>query len=265
MNPFNFYRHLWPVSTGYQLIRLGGDLDGGYLVPDILSGIQVCLSPGTCGYIEFEKQLGELYAIPSLLCDPEEDAPDGLPEFMRFDRLALAGATGEGSITIADWTKKYGLVDSYPYLLTMDIEGAEVEVINSLSEEDLLKIRVATIEFHYLHSLHTQVNTEYTRGLFMAIERLSKYFDVVHMKPNNHCPFDLPSLTSKKRLTAYTCVEVTFLSKMMRRHSPRMLQVTELPNRLDRLNNPSKPPVDYTFYAMAGRLTQALLTDEAVY
>ena len=36
-----------PVYTGYNLLRLGNEGDGGYLLPDCLSGIECCLSPGT--------------------------------------------------------------------------------------------------------------------------------------------------------------------------------------------------------------------------
>lgn len=226
-------------------------------MPDILSGIQLCLSPGTCGYIEFEKQLGEIYGIHSLLCDPGENAPVNLPDFMHFDRVALAGATGEGALTLADWTKKYRLEESFPYILTMDIEGAEVEVIDSLRDEELLKIRVATVEFHYLHSLHMQEESGYAKGLYAAVQKMCRFFDVVHMRPNNHCPFDLPPLADGSKLRAYTCIEVTFLSKMMRKHPPRMLLMTELPNSLDKLNNPDKPSVDYTFYALASQHPKA--------
>lgn len=257
MNLIRFYKSLWPVSTGHQLIRVGGSQDGGYLVPDILSGIQLCLSPGTCGYIEFEKHLGETYGITSLLCDPAEDAPVNLPDFMHFDRVALAGATGVGTLTLADWTRKYGLEDSYPYILTMDIEGAEVEVINSLPDKELLKIRMATVEFHYLHALHAREEVEYARRLYAALEKMFRFFDVVHMKPNNHCPFELPTLVDGSKMRAYTCIEVTFLSKMMRKHSPRMLKVNELPNALDKLNNPDKPPIDYTFYALVNQQLSA--------
>jgi len=254
-----FYQQLWPVSTGYQLIRIGGNADGGYLVPDALSGIQYCLSPGTCGYIEFERQLGEVYGIPSLLCDPGENAPKDLPDFMRFDRVALAGATGDGSIKLADWTKKYRLEDASPYLMTMDIEGGEVDVINSLNDDELFKIRIATIEFHYIHLLHMSEASEYAKGLCTAFEKMCRFFDVVHMKPNNHCPFDL-QLANGSTMRAYTCIEVTFLSKMMRRHSPRRLSYRELPNALDKLNNIDKPPVDYSFYALASQQNKASIS-----
>ena len=35
-----------PVQTRFPLIRIGSAHDGGYLVPDDLSGISACFSPG---------------------------------------------------------------------------------------------------------------------------------------------------------------------------------------------------------------------------
>ena len=40
----DFYKKLWPVDVGVPLIRLGGTGDGAYLVPDCMSGIELCLS-----------------------------------------------------------------------------------------------------------------------------------------------------------------------------------------------------------------------------
>ena len=40
-----------------NLIRLGNDGDGGYLVPDDLNGIEACFSPGVAGNVNFEKAL----------------------------------------------------------------------------------------------------------------------------------------------------------------------------------------------------------------
>jgi hypothetical protein len=37
---------LYPVEGGHPLIRVGPDGDGGYLLPDDLSGIVACFSPG---------------------------------------------------------------------------------------------------------------------------------------------------------------------------------------------------------------------------
>ena len=143
----NFYAHMEPVSTGYPLIRVGGKTDGSYLLPDVLGGIELCLSPGTAGIIDFELQLGNVYGIPSLLCDPTEDAPPALPDFLRFDRTALSSVTGNGKITMSDWMSKYGYTDTTPLILSMDIEGAELEVIMGFTDIQLASIRMATIEF----------------------------------------------------------------------------------------------------------------------
>ncbi|MCU0317661.1 MAG: hypothetical protein MUC92_13840 [Fimbriimonadaceae bacterium] len=37
---------LRPIRGQHELIRLGPDEDGGYLVPDDLEGIVACFSPG---------------------------------------------------------------------------------------------------------------------------------------------------------------------------------------------------------------------------
>src|SRR5262245_47594719 len=44
-----------PIDGGIPLIRMGGDYDGGYLVPDDLAGIQYCFSPGVSNIANFEQ------------------------------------------------------------------------------------------------------------------------------------------------------------------------------------------------------------------
>ena len=46
-------------DLGHNLIRVGSDHDGGYLIPNILDQIESCFSPGVGKIYEFEKQLGE--------------------------------------------------------------------------------------------------------------------------------------------------------------------------------------------------------------
>ena len=43
------------IST--ELIRVGGEGDGGYLVPNILKNISYCYSPGVSFTASFEKEL----------------------------------------------------------------------------------------------------------------------------------------------------------------------------------------------------------------
>lgn len=135
-----FYRSIWPVDTGHPLIRIGGGTDGGYLVPDALNGIELCVSPGICNYIEFERSLGETYGIPSIACDPSPTKLREVPGFIRIDQLALRGHSRTGEVTLSDWLTKSGHKDTWPLLLSMDIEGAELEVLQTASDRDINKI-----------------------------------------------------------------------------------------------------------------------------
>ena len=55
------------VST--DLIRIGGDADGGYLIPDIFDRIAYCLSPGVADTADFEVELSRRYGIKSFMID----------------------------------------------------------------------------------------------------------------------------------------------------------------------------------------------------
>ena len=66
---------LKPYNLGYDLIRIGSDNDGGYLVPNILNEIEMCFSPGTGNNTEFERDTtimtpylpGSLYSAENFL------------------------------------------------------------------------------------------------------------------------------------------------------------------------------------------------------
>jgi hypothetical protein len=51
---------LYPMSTDKELIRLGPEGDGGYLVPDDLAEIEACFSPGVSVISGFEKACADL-------------------------------------------------------------------------------------------------------------------------------------------------------------------------------------------------------------
>ena len=245
---FDFYRMIWPVSTGHDLIRIGGRRDGSYLVPNALEGISLCLSPGTCGIVDFETHLAESYGIPSLLCDPAEDAPSNLHPLIKFNRLAIATTDSPSTTTLGSWIKRNGHLDSCPLLLSMDIEGAEVQILQEIDLAILASIRIATIEFHYLDLLHSLEHQAYAQAVVNAITRMQTLFDIVHFKPNNNCPYEILT-DDQSTFTLYTCIELTFLSKQLRRNSPVPVSPTMLPHPLDLSNVANKPPVDYNFYA----------------
>lgn len=53
----SFFRMFYPYDLGYELIRIGSENDGGYLVPNILNEVNTCISPGVGHTNSFEKDL----------------------------------------------------------------------------------------------------------------------------------------------------------------------------------------------------------------
>ena len=54
-------------TVNVPLVRIGGEGDGGYLLPDDLKGIRKCFSPGVSTTAEFEKHVARTYGIKSFL------------------------------------------------------------------------------------------------------------------------------------------------------------------------------------------------------
>jgi hypothetical protein len=65
---------LRPFDVGYELIRVGDFGDGGYLVPDDLSGIRACFSPGVSKQASFELDMAKR-GIPSFMADASVAGP----------------------------------------------------------------------------------------------------------------------------------------------------------------------------------------------
>ena len=174
-------RSLRPRSCGVSLIRIGGNGDGGYLVPDDLTGIEYCFSPGVYYTAEFEDELANRN-IRSFLADYSVERPPVMrPEFL-FDRKFIGANDNEMSMTLSAWKDKYLPGYGGDMLLQMDIEGGEYEVLLSTPLELLGSFRIIVLELHSLERLFDP----FAFGIMKAcFEKLLSRFYVVHSHPNN--------------------------------------------------------------------------------
>ena len=53
----NFLKKIKVYNLGYDLVRIGQQNDGGYLVPNIIDQIDYCFSPGVGNTTKFEEEL----------------------------------------------------------------------------------------------------------------------------------------------------------------------------------------------------------------
>lgn len=176
---------LRPQDNGHALIRVGGQGDGGYLIPDDLSGITELFSPGSNRLSNFEKEVAERWQVKSYICDSIEEKPDDLSNFQDFTPAWIGPySDGEKLISLAQWVEEKG--ESHgDLMLQMDIEGAEFQTLMAVSTDLMKRFRIIVIELHFLEALKNRWAFEQIYSPFF--EKILGDFDVVHAHPNNCC------------------------------------------------------------------------------
>jgi hypothetical protein len=229
---------LKPKASTTALIRIGGDHDGSYLVPDDLEGIAACYSPGVNRIKYFEDFLADRYGITSHMCDFSCDV-DELetplkPGMQTFLKKWLDVEPGADHISLEQWIKQ-NQVDG-DLLLQMDIEGAEYRNILATDNETLARFRVMVLE---VHGLGAMLDRPTLRGVIAPFFRkLARDFTCVHAHPNNCCGDFLVSGTDVR---IPNVLELTLL------RNDRFVEAPgppSLPHPLDvACNMPDRPPL----------------------
>lgn len=184
---------LKPKASKTPLIRIGGDIDGSYLVPDDLDGIAACFSPGVNRIKYFEDFLTDHYGIQSHMCDftceVDQFTTPLKPGMQTFVKKWLDVSPGEDNISLEDWLREHDVPGDL--LLQMDIEGAEYRNILATSEETLGRFRMVVLEVHGLgRMLQAPILRKAIAPFF---QKLGRHFTTVHAHPNNCCgEFTLP-------------------------------------------------------------------------
>ena len=221
---------LRPLDPGIELIRLGPDADGGYLLPDDLDGVRYAFSPGVSTESGFEAALAER-GMQVFLADASVDAPAASHPRFTFDKRFVGCLTDDRYITLDDWHAAKLGHDDAELLLQMDIEGGEYETLLAASPNLLAKFRIMIVE---LHSLPQLWNEPFFAVASRMFEKLLKSHAVVHIHPNNCCG----SVTSAG-LEIPRIAEFTFLRRDRLRSTAYR---TAFPHPLDR-PNVAKPPL----------------------
>jgi len=221
---------LRPVEPGVELVRIGPENDGGYLVPDDLAGIRNVFSPGVSNESGFEAALADR-GMRVFLADYSVDGPAQRHANFDFDKRFVGCLTDERYITLDDWhAAKLGTDADSELLLQMDIEGAEYETLLAASPRLLGRFRLMVIEFHWLPQLW---NEPFFALASRAFAKLLATHAVVHIHPNNCC-----GSVKSAGLEIPRIAEFTLLRKDRLRATGYR---TTFPHPLDRPNVAKKP------------------------
>ena len=228
----DFYAQLWPRNSHYsnRLMRIGGDFDGGYLLPANLDGIDWCFSPGSAGRATFENDLYRLFGIKSFVCDDWSELPGNNGSIAGFTSGLIGyNPSQAGEMTIKQWVhKSLGETPSRgSLLLQMDIEGGEYLFLLNEESATLELFKYIVVEFHYLYSLH---NVEKYVLLRSALDRILETHSPVHVHPNDHTVYGCIDGNVMSH-----CLEVSFELKAQKDAHASFKQ-DKLPHPLDQPN-----------------------------
>lgn len=233
---YSVFSKIIPVHAGLEYIRVGGDGDGAYILPDDLSNISALFSPGVNRIKDFEDYLAINYSIKSFMCDYSTDISKlrtPIIDNMQFFQKKWLDVDGsDDSVSLTDWVQQADIDGDL--MLQMDIEGAEYRNLLGLPTEILSRFRILVIEFHGLADLNKE---SFLKGIFdPVIEKISSLFSCVHVHPNNCCN----NTRFSDDLVIPNVVEFTFLRKDRLKSTSLKLS---LPHALDVNNVPSRPPL----------------------
>ncbi|MEP3200120.1 MAG: FkbM family methyltransferase [Lentilitoribacter sp.] len=219
------------VSVGHELVRVGSDRDGGYLLPDVMAGIEKCFSPGVDVSSDFEDELAERFGMKCYLADYSVDGPASENPSFHFDKKFLGVQNNDQFIRLEDWVEKYAATDTSDLLLQMDIEGAEFAVLLDTPQSTLKRFRMMAIEFH-------SMETAFEIGAFpmikSAFDKLAENFTIAHIHTNNY-----QRIWKRDNVEIPSVMEITFLRNDFVKRDGKALT---FPHPLDELNEVNKPP-----------------------
>lgn len=222
-------RVLRPFDVGHDLLRIGDFGDGGYLVPDDLSGIGACFSPGVAKRSSFELDLAKR-GIPSFMADASVDGPIEPVPGASFRKQNLGAHTDRSVISLNDWIEECAPAEG-DLLLQIDIEGAEYGVFSTASPKCLTRFRIIVMELHRIPSI--LLKPEFFQKTKPLFEKFAEAFTCTHIHPNN-----VSGQVEIEGTLFPRVVEATFIrNDRVAKRSP----VTKLPHPLDARHDAKRP------------------------
>lgn len=179
----SFLETLHPVAGSTDLIRLGPNGDGGYLVPDDLAGIRACFSPGVSSVSGFEHDCADR-GMKVFLADKSVEKAAQDHELFQFSKKFIGATSDEDFMTLDDWVGASLADRQSDLMLQMDIEGYEYETFLSTSNTLMRRFRIIVAEFHNLQYLWSE---PFFALAGRALHKILQTHACVHIHPNNCC------------------------------------------------------------------------------
>ena len=161
-------------KSPFPKMRIGRETDGGYVIAIIPNHTyDLLLAGGIANDISFEEHFLQVY--DQTKCIALDGTINQLPT--TNDRIMFI-KKNIGKFNSAELTNLHDIIDSYKSIFVkMDIEGAEINWLKSLTDDHLNKFDQIVIEFHY----------PFTKNDNEALIKLNTNHSLIHFHGNNAC------------------------------------------------------------------------------
>lgn len=173
---------VYEIVEPHQYLRVGGNLDGGYvIIKDVPRNGKILYAFGVGSDVTFEYQLAvdgyEVFLYDhTVKCLPQNH------DNFHFFKRGLIGKKDSSQpllFEIEDLLRENGHTQEEEMLLKVDIEGYEIDVFKSMTENTQRKFSQIVIELHELSDISRWDD------IIEALENLKRTHYIVHMHANN--------------------------------------------------------------------------------
>jgi hypothetical protein len=231
---------LKPFDIGIDLIRVGGSNDGGYLVPNDLVGVEMCLSPGYGYNSSFEEHLLSKNKIKSTVFDLLPKSKN-FPEFFTYVQKYISFEDNFKSITLDTAVKNLNKSITGDLILQMDIEGSEFLSLLATPQHIIDRFRIMVIELHYLERVRNKFWAE--QIIFPFLRKITLNHTICHTHPNNAVNF-----FDYKGIQFPRALEITLLRNDRIKSKTQKSKI--IPHAQDASNKPALPELLFDFSAL---------------
>lgn len=162
-------------------VRIGGDADGGYVMPSLALKSTAVLSIGIGDQVSFDAELADRGAVVHQYDHTIPGQPMAHPNF-RFHSLGWGPADDGPLRSLHSMIGEMDWDGAQHAILKFDTEGAEWDALAATTSEDLAKFDVIAGEFHYFHNLQVRSFHDHVKAV---LEKLHRTHVPVHLHANN--------------------------------------------------------------------------------
>ncbi len=151
-------------------IRIGSKHDGGYVL-DRITNEDTLISLGIGKNAEFERDCHQ-YVKNGIAYDGTiVSLPKEFPADYRWNPMNVEGVWQSANcIGINDVFSKFSQIESTNFLLKIDVEGSEYEIVEAILEKNIMSCTQIVMEVH-----------DFLRNLFFNLEKVRKFFEKLEL------------------------------------------------------------------------------------